>query len=190
MNFLEPDEPLLVIIGPSAVGKSSLLRKLRERELIEVTPSWTTRPARPAETNASLEHRFISDDEFFSRKRDGFFLETIQLFNLPYHYGLPKISHPKNGQYPTIVLRTYLLPIMQKHYKNAVVYSIEDEFAKVAARLHLRTKDGELQGDRLEEFEREIKAGRAKANRIFKNQGTISELADEVAAAIDKDFNH
>ena len=60
---------VLVVIGPSASGKSSLVRELHRRRVIRVLPTWTTRPRRADERDGSLEHRFVSDERFGERAR-------------------------------------------------------------------------------------------------------------------------
>src|SRR5205085_11400244 len=83
-------QPVVVVIGPSASGKSTLVRELHRLGLVDVRPTWTTRPIRPDEADGSLEHRFVTDAEFDRLKNAGFFLDTVEMFGLPYRYGLPR----------------------------------------------------------------------------------------------------
>jgi len=188
MNLLSENEPMLFLIGPSGVGKSSVLIELHQRGVIELTPSWTTRPARTDEDQNTIEHKFISDKEFLKLENDGFFLETLRLFNLPFRFGLPRVKKPPNNQVSALVLRTYLLPLMEKHYPNGITYAIEDEFTRVEPRLQSRKADGEPLGSRLAEYETEINQGRELAKRAFKNNSTIKTLADKIQKAIKTDF--
>lgn len=58
-------EPLLIVIsGPSGVGKDSVLRKMKERELpIHFVVTATTRPPRANETHG-VDYFFVSGGEF------------------------------------------------------------------------------------------------------------------------------
>ncbi len=69
---------LVLLIGPSGVGKSVILRALKARHPEFVFPrSATTRPQRTAE-GKELYH-FISEDEFTQWLKEGKFLEWAQV---------------------------------------------------------------------------------------------------------------
>src|SRR3954447_16585781 len=89
--------PVGGFIGPSGSGKSTVVRELAARGLVTVHPTWTTRPRRADERQGSLEHRFVSDDEFDELCRRGFFIETVSLFGLPFRYGLPPLDGDSAG---------------------------------------------------------------------------------------------
>lgn len=188
MIFLKPDAPLLVVIGPSGSGKSSAVQELSKRGAVEVTPSWTTRAPRKGETSSSIEHKFVSEEEFDKHENQDFFLEVVQLFNLSYRYGIPRLREPKSGRIPLIMLRANLLPLLPKHYTNGIIYQIEDELSRVADRLWKRQAEGEQQGSRLENYNNEIWLGRQSANRVFTNDTNLELLADALETAIVEDF--
>ena len=75
--------PVLVVIGPSASGKSTAVRELHRRGVAHVHPTWTTRPRRPDEGDGTLEHRFVTDAMFDELDAAGFFLGTVVLPGLP-----------------------------------------------------------------------------------------------------------
>jgi guanylate kinase len=69
---------VLVITGPSGVGKGTLIRALRERSPgLELSVSATTRRPRPGE-QAGVDYHFLSDEEFDRRLEEGEFLEHAQ----------------------------------------------------------------------------------------------------------------
>lgn len=69
---------LVLLIGPSGVGKSAILRSLRDRHKEYVFPrSATTRERRPREGD-ELYH-FVSDENFSAWLNDGKFLESAQV---------------------------------------------------------------------------------------------------------------
>ena len=90
--------PVLVVIGPSASGKSSAVRELHRRGVVRVHPTWTTRPRRPDEGDGAPEHRFVTDTIFDDLEAAGFFLGTVCLPGLPYRYALPQVTGATTGR--------------------------------------------------------------------------------------------
>jgi guanylate kinase len=176
---------VLAVLGPSGSGKSTVVRELHRRGVIEVTPSWTTRPRRDDELDGSIEHRFVDDEEFTARQDAGHFLEVVQMFGLPYRYGLPAVEAPAGGRVPAIMVRAPLMPLVARHFPGHIAYQIEDDVQR--ARERLKHRPGDL-GTRLDGFEEECRVGRQAAHRIFVNQGAVIDLVEAVAQAVGRDF--
>ena len=69
---------MLVVTGPSGVGKGTLIRTLRERVPgLELSISATTRRPRPGE-QAGVDYHFLSPEEFDRRLEVGEFLEHAE----------------------------------------------------------------------------------------------------------------
>ena len=69
---------VVVITGPSGVGKGTLIRQLRDRiPEIELSVSATTRKPRPGETQG-VDYWFLSPEEFQKRIGDGGFVEHAE----------------------------------------------------------------------------------------------------------------
>ncbi|NCP86680.1 MAG: guanylate kinase [Anaerolineae bacterium CG_4_9_14_3_um_filter_57_17] len=63
-NLLQPQPLLIVISGPSGVGKDTVLQRMKERELpFHFVVTATTRPKRPNEVHGK-DYFFVSKDEF------------------------------------------------------------------------------------------------------------------------------
>lgn len=66
---------LVVVSGPSGVGKDSVLRRVFERAGgLEYSVSYTTRTPRPGEVDG-VDYHFVSDEEFDRMIHDGELLE-------------------------------------------------------------------------------------------------------------------
>jgi guanylate kinase len=69
-----------VIVGPSGVGKGTVVRKLLERDpSIWLSVSVTTRAPRPGEVDG-VDYRFVDRDEFLAIRDAGGFLEWFDVF--------------------------------------------------------------------------------------------------------------
>jgi guanylate kinase len=79
---------LIVLSGPSGVGKSTILRRLLERhsDRLRLSISATTRSPRPGEVDGS-DYYFLSTDEFAGRREAGEFLESCEVFGHGHWYG-------------------------------------------------------------------------------------------------------
>jgi guanylate kinase len=79
---------LIVLSGPSGVGKSTVLRRLlsRHADRLRLSVSATTRPPRPGETDG-VDYYFLSDAEFARRREAGEFLECCEVFGRGHWYG-------------------------------------------------------------------------------------------------------
>lgn len=189
MRFTSDEYPILVIIGPSGVGKSTVIRQLVDEGLVVVNPSWTTRPPRPGELGEGTEHRFVTEAEFKEKEGTGYFLEAVQMFGLPYYYGLPAVQASKPECVSVIVLRATLMPLLNKYYSNTIVYQISGDLSRIKQRLEERQAHGEPIGSRLSDYEQEITLGKQYAKRSFVNDNDdIALLADELRTAIQEDF--
>ena len=78
---------LVVISGPSGVGKSTVVRRLLEVfPELKMSISATTRPPRPMEKN-KLDYHFLTEKDFFEQVKNNSFLEWAQVHK--YYYGTP-----------------------------------------------------------------------------------------------------
>ena len=78
----------LVLSSPSGAGKTSLSRKLLERnKKLFLSVSCTTRPPRPGEINES-DYFFIEESKFNEMQKNNEFLESAKVFD--HYYGTRK----------------------------------------------------------------------------------------------------
>jgi guanylate kinase len=79
---------LIVLSGPSGVGKSTVLRKLLSQfaDQLRLSVSATTRPPRAGEIEG-VDYYFLSPEEFQRRRQAGEFLECFEVFGRGHWYG-------------------------------------------------------------------------------------------------------
>src|SRR5665213_700269 len=81
---------LIVLCGPSGVGKSTIANRLAERMNLAYISSATTREKRSGDDTAK-KYDYITKEEFFRRLDHDDFLEYAQVYG-DHYYGTPK--HP------------------------------------------------------------------------------------------------
>ena len=112
---------LVIISGPSGVGKSTVVAKLfKIYPELKLSTSATTRPKRPFEKDKE-DYHFISDEEFFKREKNGEFIEWAKVH--AYYYGTP---------------RGYIEKELEKG--NTVVLEVDVQGASTIKELALRGK--------------------------------------------------
>ena len=79
---------MIVLSSPSGAGKTSLSRKLLEKNKnLFLSISFTTRPPRPLEVNES-DYFFVDEKKFINMLNKDEFLEHAKVFD--FYYGTPK----------------------------------------------------------------------------------------------------
>lgn len=95
---------ILIISGPSGIGKTTLVHELinrygQERKIIRII-TYTTRNPRVGEHN-SIDYWFISKQEFDQKQQQNFFIETASYGD--HWYGTPR-AELYNDDHATVVL--------------------------------------------------------------------------------------
>lgn len=107
---------MLILIGESASGKSSIEKELVEKYGFEKIISYTTRNKRENETNG-IDYHFISEKKFLELKEQGFFVETA-VYN-GWHYGSAKQDYLTDNK--VAVLTPHGLRQIKKIKDNNVI---------------------------------------------------------------------
>jgi guanylate kinase len=83
-----PRGKLVVVSGPSGVGKTTVLRRLLAtcRLPLVASVSATTRPQRQGEVDG-VDYHFLSEAEFCRRRQQGEFLECYEVYGAGCWYG-------------------------------------------------------------------------------------------------------
>ncbi len=76
----EKDGVMIILSSPSGAGKTTLVKKLSEKDNYEISISHTTRQPRPNE-NQSEDYFFVNENEFNRLIKNEEFLEYAKVFN-------------------------------------------------------------------------------------------------------------
>lgn len=99
---------MLVIVGPSASGKTQIVQELIKKYNMEKLVTYTTRPMRVGEVNGK-DYHFISHEEFEQKINNNFFIEYVKYNNNCYGTSRSDLSDNK-----VVILE----PNGLKHYLN------------------------------------------------------------------------
>ena len=67
---------MLILVGPSASGKTQIVKILREKYGLNKMVTYTSRTMRPGEKEG-IDYFFLTKEEFEKRINEGFFIEYV-----------------------------------------------------------------------------------------------------------------
>ena len=182
------DGMLLIISGPSGVGKTTITRGV-ERSIADsvFSVSATTRAKTPADVEG-VDYHFVSDDEFERMKAAGEFLETAGVYGKK--YGTPKawvIEQLKRGRLVILEIDVQGAIQVKKHIPEAFgVFVLPPSEEDLLNRLRARKREDEngIQ-KRFQAARTEIATARdCGVYNVFLVNGTIEESIAQAAAAV------
>ncbi|MDR2644007.1 MAG: guanylate kinase [Planctomycetaceae bacterium] len=128
-NKPELNSRLLVVSGPSGVGKGTLLKRvLAESGLpLVMSVSATTRLPRPNEKNGEHYH-FLTHEQFQSKKNAGEFLECFEVFGKGTWYGTLRADVEAGlaaGNYVVLEIDVKGASEIKKQFPNAITIFVK-----------------------------------------------------------------
>ncbi len=180
---------LVVLVGPSGVGKSTISRKLAQKLDVAYIVSATTRPKKPGdEIGKVYEH--VSREEFFKRLDGDEFLEYAQVYGD--YYGTPK--HPALDYLAAgkdVLLEIDVQGALQVRYQypqSLLIFILPPDEPTLLKRLTDRGRDS------IEDIQKRFRAARreiqmAKGSRAF-DYMVINDDLDRAVEEIVKIIKH
>ena len=180
---------VLVLSGPSAVGKSTVVRHLREQVPdLYFSVSATTRPPRKGEQDG-VDYHFLAPEVFQRRRDAGEFLECCRVYGRQHWYGtLVDEVAPRLAAGKWVVLEIDVegtLAILEK-YPEAITIFVEPSHPdQLLERLRGRgTESAEAMARRLEVARRELlEAHRYRHRVVNENVDDALERVQGILAA-------
>jgi guanylate kinase len=174
---------LVVISGPSGVGKTTLLRRLLA-DLPDLVPSIsaTTRPPRSGEHDG-VDYHFLTLEEFERRRDCGEFLECCRVYGRQHWYGtLVAEVDPRIAAGKWVVLEIDVegtLSILERFPRAITIFVEPSHPDQLFQRLQGRgTESPEAMARRLEVARRELHEAHRYKHRV------VNENVDEALASV------
>jgi len=181
--------PLVIVLsGPSGVGKDVLMRRMRERGLpIAVPATMTTRPPREGEVDG-VHHLFATREEFVRELSAGELLEHAEVYgNL---YGVPRSQVRRaleTGKHVMVRVDVQGAASLRKALPGALfLFLVPDNLDHLEAHLRERKSedDASLQR-RLAEAEAELAAAPLFDHVVRNVEGDLDATVDAAWAVIE-----
>jgi guanylate kinase len=180
---------LIVLCGPSGVGKSTISHGLEKSLNVKYTVSATTRTKRPGD-DAGKIYEHITQDEFYKRLDADEFLEYAQVYGD--YYGTPK--HPtldelKRGRDVLLEIDVQGALQVRYQYKDALlIFILPPDEPTLLRRLTDRARDSK------EEISRRFRAAKreismAKGSRAF-DEWVVNDHVDTAVNKICEIVRH
>ncbi len=178
---------LIVLVGPSGVGKSTISRRLAEKMNVWYTVSATTRPKKPGDDNGKI-YEHVDRKEFFRRLDSDQFLEYAHVYGD--YYATPKhpaLDHLEKGQDVLLEIDVQGALQVRHAYPDALlIFVLPPDEPTLLQRLRDRARDSaEDIHKRFTAAKREIHM--AKGSRAFDTMvvnDDLGECVDDIAKII------
>jgi guanylate kinase len=180
---------LIILCGPSGVGKSTISRRLEKELNVWYTVSATTRPKQPGDDNGK-SYEDVTREEFFRRLDNEEFLEYAQVYGD--YYATPKIpalDYLAQGRDVLLEIDVQGALQVRYHYPQALLISIlpPDE-PTLLQRLTDRGRDSK------EDIQKRFRAAKreihmAKGSRAFDTM-VVNDNLDKAVGEIVKFIRH
>ena len=156
----EKDGVMIILSSPSGAGKTTLVKKLSERDNFEISISHTTRQPRPSE-NQNKDYFFVDELEFKRLIKNEEFLEYAKVFNN--FYGttrtpvIDKLSKGKNVLFDIDWQGADQIKNKRLDYKLITFFILPPSKEVLDERLSNRHKNDKLIAEeRMNQFERDV----------------------------------
>ena len=156
----EKDGVMIILSSPSGAGKTTLVKKLSEKDNFEISISHTTRQPRPSE-NRNEDYFFVDELEFKRLIKNEEFLEYAKVFNN--FYGttrtpvIDKLNKGKNVLFDIDWQGADQIKNKKLDYKLITFFILPPSKDELFERLSNRDmKDKLIVEERMKQFERDV----------------------------------
>ena len=185
---LAPAPPLLVVIsGPSGVGKDAVLAELKKLpQPWHFAVTATTRPPRPGEQDG-IDYIFLDSDTFLQMRERDQFLECAQVYG--HWYGVPR-SQVRQGftAGQDVILKIDVqgaATVRQLAPEALFIFLLPGSLAELAQRLTQRqTETAAAVQLRLQTAQQELAQVSHYDYRVINHDGGLTQAAAAIAAII------
>lgn len=186
-RYLRPAPLVVLLSGPSGVGKDSAIRRMRELGYpFRLVVTATDRPPRPGEVDG-IDYRFLSTAEFEELIARGELFEYARVYGQ--YKGVPKREiREALAQGTDVILRLDVqgAATVRRLLPQAVsIFLVPPSLEVLAERLQRRA------GDSLAQVERRLETALAELRRldefdyvVVNREGALDETAKQIAAII------
>ncbi len=180
---------VLVLHGPSGVGKDTVINELRQRTGIHRATSTNSRPPREGECDG-VDYHFVTPDEFLDRVEQGRFAERALVYGDLKGLEREEIEGPlAKGQ--DVIIRTDVQGA--RHWRKrlpgcvTVLITAEDtETLKV--RLRERNTDGEAElNKRFDEIDDELADAPNNDHVVVNHSGRHTETVQQLIEIVERE---
>ncbi len=177
----KPKPLLIVISGPSGVGKDSVLQRLKERQApFHFVVTANTRPPRPDE-RPGVDYHFVSKEEFLRMVARGEMLEYAQVYND--YKGVPRAEVERalsSGKDVILRLDVQGAATIRKNFPEALlIFLTANGEADLRARLMSRPTD------QVEDLELRLATARQEMQRQDEFDYVVPNRTDQLDQTVD-----
>jgi guanylate kinase len=177
---------VVIVSGPSGVGKTTVLRHVYQRAPVPLVASVsaTTRPPRPGELDG-VDYHFLTDEAFQRLQEKSEFLECFQVFNHGYWYGTLRsevASGLAAGKWVVLGIDVRGALAVTEQYRDAItIFLCPSTMEELERRLRLRGTESE------EAIQRRM--ARAKCELAMADRYGYKVVNDQIDQAVEQICN-